>query len=168
MPHPPSQRRCPSWFPHGLGSSLHAGGGALSVCPGCARAALGRSGMVTSLIPQPLSLLIQPRSSHIPLHSREHALQSNRVPSRHHMVLTPRGKVLQEARRKERSLPPEDKTGPRGLGWGISLGHPQTPKFIYENCVSILICLNFSHLQSSLHLMQYIYQDVFYTAQNSF
>ena len=37
-----------------------------------------------------------------------------------------------------------------------------------KNCVFILACLNFSPLQSTLHLMQYTYQDVFSTAENSF
>ena len=37
-----------------------------------------------------------------------------------------------------------------------------------KKCVFILTCLNFSHLQSTLHLMHYTYQDVFSTAQNSF
>ena len=32
----------------------------------------------------------------------------------------------------------------------------------------IFTCLNFSHLQSTLHWMQYTYQDIFSTAQNSF
>ena len=32
----------------------------------------------------------------------------------------------------------------------------------------ILTCLNFSHLQSALHLMQYTYLDFFSTAPNSF
>ena len=45
-----------------------------------------------------------------------------------------------------------------------------TPKmeFIYKNCVFILTCLNFSHLQSPLHLMQFTHWDFFFTAQNSF
>ena len=37
-----------------------------------------------------------------------------------------------------------------------------------NNCVLILSCLSFSHLQSTLHLRQYTYQDVFPTAHNSF
>ena len=32
---------------------------------------------------------------------------------------------------------------------------------IIKNCAFILTCLKFRHLQSTLHLMQYIYQDVF-------
>ena len=44
----------------------------------------------------------------------------------------------------------------------------QKKKFIYKKCVFILTSLNFSHLQNTLHLMQYTYQDVFFTAQNSF
>ena len=48
--------------------------------------------------------------------------------------------------------------------WG---GTP--PKeFIYKNCVFILTCLNFSHLQGTLHSMQYTYQDIFPIAPNSF
>ena len=35
-------------------------------------------------------------------------------------------------------------------------------------CVFILTCLNFRHLQSTLHLMQYTYGDFYSTAQNSF
>ena len=34
-------------------------------------------------------------------------------------------------------------------------------EFIYKNCVFILTCLNFSHLQSPLHLMHYTDEDVF-------
>ena len=46
--------------------------------------------------------------------------------------------------------------------------YPKIPKNLFiKNCVFILTCLNFSHLQSTLHLMQYTYQDVFSTAQNS-
>ena len=47
-------------------------------------------------------------------------------------------------------------------------GDPKKLEFIYKNYVFILTCLNFSHLQSTLHLMQYSYQDVVSTAQNSF
>ena len=47
-------------------------------------------------------------------------------------------------------------------------GTPKIPEFMIRNCVFILTCLNFSHLQSTLHLMQYTYWDVFPTAQNSF
>ena len=32
----------------------------------------------------------------------------------------------------------------------------------------LFTCLNFSHLQSTLHWMQYTYRDIFSTAQNSF
>ena len=46
-------------------------------------------------------------------------------------------------------------------------GPPKNNLFI-KNCVFILTCWNFSHLQSTLHLMQYTYQDIFSTAQNSF
>ena len=34
--------------------------------------------------------------------------------------------------------------------------------------VYILTCVNFSHLQSTLHLMQFINQAFFSTTQNSF
>ena len=37
-----------------------------------------------------------------------------------------------------------------------------------KNCVFILKCLNFSHLQSTLHLIQYTYWDVFSIVLNSF
>ena len=47
-------------------------------------------------------------------------------------------------------------------------GDFQTLEFTYKNSVFILTCLNFSHLQSTLHLMQYTYWDIFCTAQNSF
>ena len=39
---------------------------------------------------------------------------------------------------------------------------------IYKNFVFILTYLNFSHLQSAFHLMQYTYWDVFSFAQNNF
>ena len=45
---------------------------------------------------------------------------------------------------------------------------PQTWNLCIKNCAFTLTCLNFSHLQSPLHLMQYTYQDFFPTAQNSF
>ena len=48
-------------------------------------------------------------------------------------------------------------------------GHQKTPGIsLLKRCAFIRTHLNLSHLQSTLHLMQYIYQDVFYTAQNSF
>ena len=34
-------------------------------------------------------------------------------------------------------------------------------EFIYKTYIFILRCLNFSHLQSILHLIQYTYQDIF-------
>ena len=46
-------------------------------------------------------------------------------------------------------------------------GPPKNQDLFTENCVSVLTCLNFSHLQSPLHLMQCTYWDVFSTAQNS-
>ena len=50
---------------------------------------------------------------------------------------------------------------------------PQNPEYIYKNLCTymftyILTWLNFSHLQSSLHLMQYTYGNVLSTAQNGF
>ena len=45
----------------------------------------------------------------------------------------------------------------------IQGGPPQNPEFI-KNCEFILTCLNFSNLQSTLHLMQYTYWDFFPTA----
>ena len=39
--------------------------------------------------------------------------------------------------------------------------HEKHLNFFIKNCVFILTCLNFSHLQSPLHLMQYTYQDLF-------
>ena len=53
---------------------------------------------------------------------------------------------------------------PHNIYWGIS----QTQELIYNNCVFILTCLNFSHLQSTLHLMQHTYWDILSTVQNSF
>ena len=48
-------------------------------------------------------------------------------------------------------------------------GHSKNPQNLFiKNCVCILTCLNFIHLQSTLYLIQYIYRDVFSTAQNSF
>ena len=37
-----------------------------------------------------------------------------------------------------------------------------------KNCIFIFTCLNVSHLQSTLHWMQYTYWDIFSTAQNVF
>ena len=45
---------------------------------------------------------------------------------------------------------------------------PHNPEFIYKNCVFILTCLNFSHLQSTLHLMQYTYRDIFFHSSEQF
>ena len=47
------------------------------------------------------------------------------------------------------------------------MGPPKQDLFI-KSCVFILTCLKFSHLQSTVHLMQYTHQDIFSTAQNSF
>ena len=38
---------------------------------------------------------------------------------------------------------------------------PKTWHLFIKYCVFILTCLNFSHLQSTLHLMQYTYRDIF-------
>ena len=37
-----------------------------------------------------------------------------------------------------------------------------------KNCVFILMCLNFSHLQSTIHLIQYSYRDIFFHCLNQF
>ena len=47
-------------------------------------------------------------------------------------------------------------------------GTQRTQNLFIKTCVFILTCLNFSHLQHTLLLMKYTYQDVFCTAQNSF
>ena len=51
-------------------------------------------------------------------------------------------------------------------------GYKVEPKinqeFTYKNCVFILTCLNFSHLQSTLHLMQYTYRDTFFHCSKQF
>ena len=39
----------------------------------------------------------------------------------------------------------------------------QKLEFIYKNCIFIFACLNFNHLQSTLHLMQYTYGGGFST-----
>ena len=41
-------------------------------------------------------------------------------------------------------------------------------EFIYKKCGFILPYLNFSHLQSNLHLMQYTYWDFFPLLQTVF
>ena len=41
-------------------------------------------------------------------------------------------------------------------------------EFIDGNYVVILTCLNCGHLQSTISMMQYTYQDAFSTVQNSF
>ena len=45
---------------------------------------------------------------------------------------------------------------------------PETLELLNEKLCIILTCLNFSHPQSTLHLMQYTYQDIFSTAQTAF
>ena len=47
-------------------------------------------------------------------------------------------------------------------------GLKKTGICLLKNCVFILTSLKFSHLQSALHLMQYIHWDIFSTAQSSF
>ena len=37
----------------------------------------------------------------------------------------------------------------------------KTWSLLIKNCVFILTCLNFNHLQSTLHLMKYSYRDFF-------
>ena len=45
---------------------------------------------------------------------------------------------------------------------GIYEGGPKEPRtYLLKNCIFILTCLNFSHLQCILHLMQYTYRDFF-------
>ena len=50
----------------------------------------------------------------------------------------------------------------------IYKGSPQNQNLLIKNCVFTITCLNSSHLQSTLYLMQYSYQDTFSTAQNNF
>ena len=47
-------------------------------------------------------------------------------------------------------------------------GNPPKWNLFIKNYVFFRTCLNFSQLQSTLHLMQCTYQDVFSTAPNSF
>ena len=49
--------------------------------------------------------------------------------------------------------------------WG---GTPPNWQVFIKDCIFILICLNFSHLQSTLHLMQYTYLRHFFHCSNSF
>ena len=44
--------------------------------------------------------------------------------------------------------------------WDI-YGTPKSQNLFIKKCILILICLNFSHLQTTLHLMQYTYWDFF-------
>ena len=53
------------------------------------------------------------------------------------------------------------------LSVDIQGGTPKNPEFIYKK-LCILTCLNLSHLQSILHLLQYTYQDILSTTQNIF
>ena len=48
---------------------------------------------------------------------------------------------------------------------GSRRGNPKTQNLFIKNCVFILTLLNFSHLQSTLHLMQYTYQDFFHCSK---
>ena len=41
-------------------------------------------------------------------------------------------------------------------------GTQKTQNLFIKNCAFILTCLNFSSLQSTLHLMQYTYQEAFF------
>ena len=52
----------------------------------------------------------------------------------------------------------------RSTGWGVAKKHQN---LFIKHYVFILPCLNFSHLQSKLHLMQYTCWTFFSTAQNS-
>ena len=45
---------------------------------------------------------------------------------------------------------------------------PKTQNLFIKTCVFILTCLNFSHLQSTLHLMQYTYGDTFFHCSKQF
>ena len=45
---------------------------------------------------------------------------------------------------------------------------PKTQNLFIKTCVFILTCLNFSHLQSTLHLMQYTYGDIFFHCSKQF
>ena len=47
-------------------------------------------------------------------------------------------------------------------------GDTKNPGILTKSCVFILTRLNFSPHQSTLHLMQYTYQDIFPSTQNSF
>ena len=47
-------------------------------------------------------------------------------------------------------------------------GDPPKPDFIHKNCIFILTCLNFSHLQSTLYLMQYNYRESFPLCKTGF
>ena len=47
----------------------------------------------------------------------------------------------------------------------VMRGDPQNWNLFIKNCVFILTHLNFSHLQSTLHVMQYIYRDFFSSTQ---
>ena len=47
-------------------------------------------------------------------------------------------------------------------------GDPPQWNLVIKNCVFIFTCLNFSHLQSTLHLSQYTNGDCLSTSQNSF
>ena len=46
--------------------------------------------------------------------------------------------------------------------------HPQTRNLFIKNCVFILICLNFSHLQSTLHLVNTPIKTFFHCSKQFF
>ena len=50
---------------------------------------------------------------------------------------------------------------------GMYEGDPKKQNLFIKYCVFILTSLNFSHLQSTLHFIQYTHRDIFTTAQNS-
>ena len=47
-------------------------------------------------------------------------------------------------------------------------GDPKPQNLFIKYCVFILTCLNFSHLQSTLHFMQYTYQDIVFHCSKQF
>ena len=50
----------------------------------------------------------------------------------------------------------------------IVVGDPKSRNLFIKYRVFILTCLNFSHLQSTLHLMQYTYRDTFFHCSKQF
>ena len=47
-------------------------------------------------------------------------------------------------------------------------GDPPKSQNLFTKIVFIPTCLNFSHFQSTLHLMQYTYQDIFFYCSKQF